>query len=250
MKGLRAYVPPSLRKKVLEELHSTHFGVSRIKSLSRSYCWWQGIDGDIERLVLNCASCQDTRANPPSVSFHCWETPSEPFQRVHADYAGPFMGLYFLILIDAYSKWPVARVVSSMTTETTIQECSTYGIPSVFVSDNSRQFTSSEFAKFLKLNRIVHKLSAPYHPATNGQAERFIQTMKSKLKAMQCSRSEVQTELCSILLSYRKMIHPATGCSPSMMVFGRQVRSRLDLMVPTDDPKASATEKKVRQLKI
>lgn len=254
MRGIRAYIPPSLRAKVLSELHSTHFGVARIKALARGYCWWARIDKDIEELVNNCASCQVTKSNPPKVSFHCWETPSEPFQRIHADYAGPFMGHYYLILIDAYSKWPDVRVVKNMTTETTIQACreffSTYGIPSVFVSDNGPQFTSSEFAKFLKLNGVVHKFSAPYHPATNGQAERFIQTMKSKLKALNCDRSQVHAELCSILLSYRKMLHPTTGYSPSMMVFGRQIRSRIDLMIPSKDPKGNEIQGKIRELNV
>lgn len=254
MRGSRVYIPPSLRMKVLNELHSTHFGITRIKSLARGYCWWEGIDKDIENLVKDCVSCQANRANPPKVSFHCWEAPSRPFQRVHADYAGPFMGFYYLILIDAFSKWPEVRVVNNMTTETTIRACreffSTYGIPSVFVSDNGPQFTSADFEKFLKLNGVVHKFSAPYHPATNGQAERFIQTMKSKLKSMDCSRSEVQSELCNILFSYRKMIHPSTGYSPSMLVFGRQIRSRLDLMVPSADPKGSEVQSKVRELKV
>ncbi|XP_062713761.1 uncharacterized protein K02A2.6-like [Aedes albopictus] len=255
MRGSRVYVPPSLRVKVLRELHSTHFGISRIKSLARSYCWWEGIDKDIESLVKDCASCQAAKANPPKVSFHCWDTPSEPFQRVHADYAGPFMGFYYLILIDAYSKWPAVYVVKNMTTETTIRFCreffSTYGLPSVFVSDNGPQFTSADFANFLKMNGIVHKLSAPYHPATNGQAERFIQTMKSKLKSLNCNRSEVHGEICSILLSYRKMIHPATGYSPAMLVFGRQIRSRLDLMIPSKDPNRSEVQSKraCRQIK-
>lgn len=123
-------------------------------------------------------------------------------------------------------------------------------MPSVFVSDNGPQFTSAVFKKFLRLYEIVHKLSAPYHPATNGQAERFIQTMKSKLKSMNCGRSEVQSELCNILLSYRKMIHPTTGYSPSMLVFGRQIRSRLDLMVPSSDPKGSEVQLKIRELSV
>ncbi|XP_062714983.1 uncharacterized protein LOC134291358 [Aedes albopictus] len=220
--------------------------VREIKSLARSYCWWEGIDKDIESLVKDCASCQAAKANLPKVSFHCWDTPSEPFQRVHADYAGPFMGFYYLILIDAYSKWPAVYVVKNMTTETTIRFCreffSTYGLPSVFVSDNGPQFTSADFANFLKMNGIVHKLSSPYHPATNGQAEWFIQTMKSKLKSLNCNRSEVHGEICSILLSYRKMIHPATGYSPAMIVFGRQIRSRLDLMIPSKDPNRSEVQ--------
>ncbi|XP_055589292.1 uncharacterized protein K02A2.6-like [Uranotaenia lowii] len=254
MRGARVYVPPALRVRVLNELHSTHFGITRIKSLARGYCWWEGIDRDIENLIKSCASCQMNRANPPKISFHCWETPSEPFQRVHADYAGPFMGFYFLILIDAYSKWPEVRILRNMTTETTIRVCreffSTFGIPSVFVSDNGPQFTSADFDKFLKMNGVVHKLSAPYHPATNGQAERFIQTMKCKLKSMDCNKSDLHSELYNILLSYRKMIHPTTGHSPAQMVFGRQLRSRLDLMIPSDDPKDSVVQGKVRDLTV
>ncbi|XP_058448956.1 uncharacterized protein K02A2.6-like [Malaya genurostris] len=254
LRGSRVYVPPSLRMKVLRELHSTHFGISRIKSLARSYCWWVNINRDIENLVKDCPTCQATKANPPKVSFHCWDTPSEPFQRVHADYAGPFLGFYYLILIDAFSKWPAVFVVKNMTTDTTIRMCreffSTYGLPSVFVSDNGPQFVSADFKKFLTLNGVVHKLSAPYHPATNGQAERFIQTMKAKLKSLDCNRSEVQSEICNILMAYRKMIHHSTGYSPAMLVFGRQIRSRLDLMVPSKDPNRSEVQSKVRELTV
>ncbi|XP_055614238.1 uncharacterized protein K02A2.6-like [Uranotaenia lowii] len=254
MRGSRVYVPFALRARVLDELHSTHFGISRIKSLARSYCWWQGIDRDIEDLVKDCASCQANKANPPKAAYHCWETPSEPFQRVHADYAGPFMGYYYLVLIDAFSKWPDVHVLKNMTTETTIRACreffSTYGIPSVFVSDNGPQFASVDFAKFIKLNGIVHKFSAPYHPATNGQAERFIQTMKCKMKASVSNRSEINAELCNILVTYRKSVHPTTGYSPSMIVFGRQIRSRLDLMIPSNDPKASEIQGKIREFTV
>nr|XP_029734625.1 uncharacterized protein K02A2.6-like [Aedes albopictus] len=149
-------------------------------------------------------------------------------------------------------QWPDVHIVKNMTTDTTIQACrqffSTYGIPSVLVSDNGPQFTSGEFAKFLDLNGVVHKFSAPYHPATNGQAERFIQTMKLKLKAIDCNRSQIHGELCSILMSYRKMIHPTTGLSPSMMVYGRQIRSRLDLMVPSGNSNDREAAGKVRKL--
>ncbi|XP_062699969.1 uncharacterized protein K02A2.6-like, partial [Aedes albopictus] len=139
--------------------------------------------------------------------------------------------------VDAKFRFGVSQEEFSLQKDCIMRACrqffSTYGIPSVLVSDNGPQFTSGEFAKFLDLNGVVHKFSAPYHPATNGQAERFIQTMKLKLKAIDCNRSQIHGELCSILMSYRKMIHPTTGLSPSMMVYGRQIRSRLDLMVPS-----------------
>lgn len=236
MRNIRVYVPPELRPKVLNELHSTHFGSTRLKSLARGYVWWERIDKDIEELVKNCASCQVTRPNPVKAPLHCWEPATHPFERVHVDFAGPFMGKYFIVFVDAYTKWPEVKILRDITTATTITACreifAAYGIPCVLVSDRGVQFTSGEFQNFLKLNGIFHKIGAPYHPATNGQVERFIQTFKGKMKALHCEKSRMHGELCNILLSYRKTIHPATGKSPCMMLFNRQIRSHLDLMLP------------------
>ncbi|XP_058448855.1 uncharacterized protein K02A2.6-like [Malaya genurostris] len=225
IRGIRVYVPASLRKRVLEELHSTHFGATRTKSLARGYCWWPGLDRDIEEIVANCTDCQSVRAEPAKMNLHSLETPSKPFQRVHVDFAGPFMATYFFIYVDAFNKWPEVQTCRSITAENTVNMCreifSKFGIPSVL--------------RFLKMNGIVHKMGAPYHPAMNGQAELYVQTIKQKLKTLKCSRSQLNLELCNILLTYRKMIHPSTGKSPSMLVFGRQIRSRLDLLLPKDE---------------
>nr|XP_029713626.1 uncharacterized protein K02A2.6-like [Aedes albopictus] len=75
-------------------------------------------------------------------------------------------------------------------------------------------------------------MGAPYHPATNGLVERFIQTFKNKMKALKCYKSRMHVKLCNILLTYRKTIHPAIGKSPSMIIFNRQIRSHLDMMLP------------------
>ncbi|XP_058128391.1 uncharacterized protein K02A2.6-like [Anopheles ziemanni] len=253
LRGIRVYIPPSLRRKVLEELHSAHFGTTRTKSLARGYCWWPGMDQEIERMVANCTDCQSVKPEPAKANLHCWETPSAPFQRVHVDFAGPFMDKYFFIYVDAFSKWPEVKICKSITAEHTVNMCrelfSTFGIPSVIVSDHGVQFTSVLFKEFLKMNGVVHKMGAPYHPATNGQAERYVQTIKNKLKAVKCSKSQIHLELCNILLTYRKTIHPATGKSPSMLVFGRQIRSRLDLMLPTSD-KSNKEGLEVRQFQV
>ena len=52
------------------------------------------------------------------------------------------------------------------------------------MTDNGPAFVSAEFEQFLKKNGIHHKTSAPYHPATNGQAERAVQTVKRGIKKM------------------------------------------------------------------
>uniref|UniRef100_A0A182PW13 RNA-directed DNA polymerase n=1 Tax=Anopheles epiroticus TaxID=199890 RepID=A0A182PW13_9DIPT len=236
MRGIRVYIPEPLRKAVLKELHMGHFGISRMKSLARTYCWWESIDRDIEETARDCVHCARIRKNPPKVQRYSWEQPSEPFQRIHIDFAGPFLGLNFLIIVDAGTKWPEVKIISDITTETTIDKLreffATFGLPAMLVSDRGTQFTSELFQTFLKKNGIIHRMGAPYHPATNGQAERFVQVFKEKLKALKCQRSDVNINLQNILWAYRRTIHPSIGKSPAMAVFGRQLKSRLDLMIP------------------
>lgn len=78
------------------------------------------------------------------------------------------------------------------TTERLEEMFSRYGIPEQPVSDNRPQFVSEELEAFLKMNEIPHIKSAPYHPSTNGLAERFVQTLKHSLKASMSQGSLLQ----------------------------------------------------------
>ena len=114
------------------------------------------------------------------------EWPSRPWQRLHIDYAGPFMGHMFLIVMDAHTKWMDAYPVTSATSVSTI-EClrksfSNWGLPETIVSDNGSCFVSAEFKEFLQRNGIEYLTSAPYHPSSNGCAERAVQTFKAMMK--------------------------------------------------------------------
>lgn len=236
MRGLRVVIPTSLRRQVLDELHSVHFGINKMKSLARSFCWWHQIDKDIENIARNCPSCLEIANNPSKISTHVWETPTEVFDRVHVDFAGPFNGHYFFILVDALSRWPEVFLLKDITTQKTITSLreifSRFGIPKCLVSDNGAQFTSHEFQQFLQSNGIIHKRTAPYHPATNGLAERFVQTLKQSLKAMKLSKVPLELQLYSLLMTYRKTPHCTTGKSPSAIMFQREIRTRLDLIRP------------------
>lgn len=255
MRGQRVVIPRILRKKVLEELHTAHFGIVKMKALARSYCWWPRIDSDIERLTKSCFDCNKNKNNPQKVTTHIWEKSDTPFDRVHADYAGPLNGGYYFLLVDSYTKWPEIYYTRNMTTETTIEICrkifSHFGFPKVFVSDNGTQFTSYKFRAFLKENGVTLKLTAPYHPATNGQAERYVQILKSKLGAMKCEPWTRNEELCKLLLQYCKIPHSSTGFSPAKLMFGREIRSRLDLIKPEKE-KGSIRKSKydIRELQI
>ncbi|GFR06289.1 transposon Tf2-9 polyprotein [Trichonephila clavata] len=59
-----------------------------------------------------------------------------------------------------------------------------FGLPRVLYSDNGSQFTSYEFQRFTQSNGVKHKTSAPFKPSSNGQAERFVATLKQSFRAM------------------------------------------------------------------
>lgn len=137
-------------------------------------------------MIRKCEICAENRNMPAKVTHH-WIRPNKPWSRLHIDYAGPFQGKTFLILVDAYSKWPEVKIVPDMSSTTlikTLREIFTeQGLPdNILVSDNGRSFVSEEFQNYLKINGIRHILVPPYHPASNGQAERTVQTIKNKLK--------------------------------------------------------------------
>ena len=120
--GSRIVVPPPGRNYVLEELHTAHPGISRMKSLAHGYVWWPKMDKDLEVKVCMCQQCQISQNLPPNVPMHPWSFPVKPWSRLHLDFAGPFQKRMFLILIDAYSKWleviPMGSITTQATTET------------------------------------------------------------------------------------------------------------------------------------
>ncbi|XP_024887055.1 uncharacterized protein K02A2.6-like [Temnothorax curvispinosus] len=145
------------------------------------------IDKDIERLDRAYPAC--VKNSPPKAPLHPWEEPDNNWQRIHVDYAGPFQGYYFLVIMDAKSKWAeIEPCVAAPTLLSTIKILknvfSRHGFPDVIVSDNAIIFTSEEFQQFCKKTGIFPKFIALGHPATNGLAERNIQTLKKKLAVM------------------------------------------------------------------
>ena len=80
------------------------------------------------------------------------------------DFAGPFLGHFFFVIVDAHSKWPEVTMMKTTTAVKTIEVLrdmiAHHGLPEQLVSDNGPQFIADEFKLFLKENRVKHILSA------------------------------------------------------------------------------------------
>ena len=224
MWGSRVIIPLKHQAQPLAELHKGHLGIVKTKALARSYMWWPGMDKAVEEVAKRCTGCQLTQENPKTAPLHSWEWPARPWQCIHIDFAGPFLGTMFLIVVDVHSKWPEVIPMTTTTASITIEEprklFATHGFPEQLVSDNGPQFIADEFGEFMQSNGIKHIKSAPYHPATNEMAERFVQTSKQALCAALVEKISITWKQANFLLAYRSTPHALTGETPAVLLMG------------------------------
>ena len=126
-------------------------------------------------MARSCRTCLAVKQAPANAPLHPWAWPSQPWQRLHIDFAGPFLDKSFFIVVDAHSKWAEVLEMCQTTTAKTIETLrhlfAIHAIPEQIVSDNGPQFTPADFKDFTRTNGIKHYCSSPYHPASNGEAE-------------------------------------------------------------------------------
>ena len=235
--GCRVVVPAgACQRRVMEELHKGHPGIVRMKALARSYIWWPGMDQEIERWARACSPCTQVKSDPAPVALHPWVWPTKPWRRIHIDFAGPLFNKTYLVIVDAFSKWPEVWEMGVTSTTKTIEVLqhlfSKYGIPEQVVSDNRPQFRSEEFEEFVSTLGIKYYRSAVYHPATNGAVERLVKTLKQSLKAAHLTGASSKGVLNDFLFHYRATPHAVTGVTPGELFLGRSIRTLLDLLKP------------------
>lgn len=122
---------------------------------------------------------------------------------------------------------------------------SIFGDPDQIVSDNSTPFTAAEFNDFCRSRGIRHIRLAPYHPSTNGEAERFVQKFKSAIRKADATSSKLNLAVNRFLQSYRASPHTVTGRSPSELLFGNSIRTTSDLLHPSVEREVA--QSKLRQ---
>ena len=180
-------------------------------------------------MIRQCPVCDSHQKTPPASSILPIQWPSWPWAQVHVDLAGPFLGQVFLVLIDEHTKWMEVSILPSATSESTInclrEIFAAYGVPEVLATDNGCNFTSAKFETFLNQNSIYHKTSAPYHPASNGLAERMVQTFKWGLAKLK--ERTLKMQLSRFLFAYHNTLHGTTGVSPAELMFGCRPQSKL-----------------------
>lgn len=231
--------PAVVRTRLLKLLHAAHQGVFTMKVVARSKFWWPRLDEDIHCIISSCRNCIQALPMPPAQEPVSWPETHERWSRLHIDFARPIQSKMLLIVVDSHSKWIEVISLSQATSRSTVKALhalfSLFGLPHTVVSDNG----GWEFVQFMQKNGIVHIRTPPYHPQSNGLTERAVRTVKNGLK--KAGAIDLHAALARLLCHYRNAPQDS-GFSPSELLLGYKLRTRLDMCFPSRNLSAPPTK--------
>ena len=245
--SLQLCVPQHLKGDVLQELHDKcgHLSVRKTTDNVWKRFYWFGHTADIELYCQSCHIC-GSRNGPiprPRAPMQSIKT-GYPLDRIQIDILGPLPetnrgNKYVAVVVDMYTKWPEAYALPDQEAETVAQTVMDnfvchFGCPRGVLSDQGRNFESRTFRGLCSLIESVKQRTTPYYPQCDGGAERLIRTVTSVIAKIAEEQKEWGQYLPKVLLALRASSHETTGFSPSMLMFGRELRLPIDAM--RDDP--------------
>ena len=225
LKGERVVVPDSMKAQMLTLIHEGHLGIEKCKRRARDVLYWPNMNKDVYETVSRCNVCQEYRYAQPKEPLTMHERPDRPWAKVGCDLFY-LKQIPYLLTVDYYSHYPEISLLSNESSRQVIVQLkslfSRHGIPSTLMSDGGPQFSSAEFKQFTNEWGIEHKMSSPYYPQSNGLVENCVKVVK-RILGKAADRGE---DPYLAMLAYRSSPLDC-GKSPSELLFGRKIRSRL-----------------------
>nr|GFB40615.1 putative reverse transcriptase domain-containing protein [Tanacetum cinerariifolium] len=170
----RIWVPlvGGVRTIIMDETHKTrysvHPGVDKMYHDIRNMYWWLGMKRDIAIYVSKCLTCSKVNAEH--------ERPSGLLQQPEIPKWKLTKPTHFLTIKEDYNMERLERIYID-------EILARHGVPMSIISDRDGRFTSRCWQTVQKALRTRLDMSTAYHPQTDGQSERTIQTLEDMLRA-------------------------------------------------------------------
>ena len=225
---------------------SGHLGVTKTLSKIREHYFWPGLSRLIVDYVRQCKDC--AMYKPPNVNMTQPLIPitsTRALQLIELDVVGPFPvsekgNKYIFTNIDTYTRWPEAYAIANQETET-ILTCledfiSRHGLSDAILTNQGRNFESQLFKSFLQSFGIIKKSTTSYHPAFNGQIERFNgMLVKIIVRYVATNQKDWDTWIPAALHAYRTAEHATTKMTPFKLLHARDNKLPTDLNAANEE---------------
>ena len=235
-------LPQPLRKQVMQLAHEGmgHMSQKRVMVLVKQKFVWPGMRADIRSHCESCKECQKCQKRKAGKApLMPRPVLSEPFEALAFDLVGPMEpgegGCRFILTaICMASRWPEAIPLRTVTAEDVaegmFQVFARTGLPLQLLSDQGPQFLSALVKSMCSKLKIDKIRTTPYHPECNGMIERMHGTLNSMLSKASAAGLDWVKQIPFALFALRLAPNRDTGFSPFQLVYGRQVRSPLDVL--------------------
>ncbi|GKA32612.1 reverse transcriptase domain-containing protein, partial [Tanacetum coccineum] len=241
----RIWVPLAggMRTVVMNEAHkskySVHPGADKMYHDLRDMYWWPEMKRDIATYVSKCLRCSKVKAEHqrPSGLLQQPEIPEWKWDKITMDFITKLprsksghdtiwvivdrltKSAHFLAIREDYSTEKLAKIYVD-------EIVARHGVPVSIISDRDGRFTSRCWQTVQKALGTRLDMSTAYHPQTDGQSERTIQTLEDMLRACVIDFGgswDVHLPLAEF--SYNNSYHSSIRCAPFEALYGRKCRS-------------------------
>ncbi|GKB01705.1 putative reverse transcriptase domain-containing protein [Tanacetum coccineum] len=241
----RIWIPSvgGVRKLIMDEAHtsrySVHPGADKMYYDLRDLYWWPGMKRDIAEYVSRCLTCSKIKAEhqKPSGFLQQPEIPEWKWEKITMDFVTKLpksssghdtiwvvvdrltKSAHFLPIREDYKTEKLAKIYTN-------EIVARHGVPVSIISDRDGRFTSHLWQAFQEALGTRLDMSTAYHPQTDGQSERTIQTLEDMLRACVMDfGGSWDTHLPLIEFSYNNSYHTSIKCAPFEALYGRKCRS-------------------------
>ncbi|CAF4255358.1 unnamed protein product, partial [Rotaria sordida] len=239
-------IPKSIQQKLLSWAHdhpsAGHDGQQKTLFRLTTRVFWDSIRKDVYNYVASCQACQQFKYNNISLA-NLLQTHivNEPWHTIGIDIMGPFpkkarQKRFLLVIVDYFTRWielfPLRTITSIDIAQILINELFTrYGMSTFILLDNGPQFVSLLFQNFCETVGIEQKFTVNYHPQTN-LSERINRILKPMLAIFAHEHPHSwDKEIQKLALSIRTSINETTDETPAFMMFGKDLKLPMALII-------------------
>ena len=243
-------LPKNMRRMVYQNLHVDmgHLGKDKVTQMAKQRVYWPAMEDDIDKFINSSCICIMQRKPPTSKKAELQSIiTSLPMELISVDFVKMEKGCggyqYILVIVDHFSRFAQAYPTKNKSSKTAAQRIyqdfvPRYGIPDRLMSDQGGEFQNKTIEELNQLIGIQQSRTTPYHPQSNGACERMNETLLRMLRALpQNVKTRWPQYVNQLIHAYNCMPHCSTGYSPFFLMYGREPKLPIDLLLTIRDNK-------------